>query len=267
MTPCKTVSFLALGAILFLPGMASGQSLVFWDTFANQTLGETPGAPWTGTVQSAGPVVVEADATNRFGQGVDNRYLRFTVEEVGSTTVQARAWNILPAGTGPGVFTLSYQFIETENSPFNNNSRFVARIYSSDDSPGTHMAQLDLRTLRQGGLLTQNAVHRIDWVVNTTGDSISYMVGSEENTLAGTSSQVWLDGNAVIDPISLNVPGAFTGFDLRTFTNNDTEVLVNEAGVFDSAVVGAAIPEPSAYALFGGLAVLAAALGLRRRRA
>ncbi len=249
--PCLA-ALLAFGAIS--ASVTHVHAVYFFDDFSDQPVGEFPGSPWTGGSETGGTVVVEQDTDALFGRGTDNRFLRFTAD-VGDGTVRAQSNDLFEVGEGPDFFQIGFDFIETDDSPFDGNSRFAIRPYAGAGFATDQIGQVDLRELRNDGMYNQGELYRIEWVLNTSETSLNYDFAGDAHTLGSQSSHVWINDTLWDDERGLNLTGTFTGFDLRTFGGNEIEIFVDNVSV---------VPEPSTYALiFGGLAGVL--IWLRRR--
>ncbi len=266
---------IAICALATAPVMA--QNVIFHDHF-NYPIGTFPAGPWGGTTgpeeTPSGIIEVRQDTDNRFGRGMDNTYVYWSSNNE-SAAIRLDALNVFSVGAGPSIFTLSFEFIETTD-PFASNprsNRFALRTYAGTGF-NNQLQQVDFRDLRindsaflgAGSGYSHDTFSRLDYVFNTTGDSINYDSPDGLVALAAESSDIWINGALVATGITITNAGSLTGFDLRNFSNNPgATFLIDDAAIFDGAVVGAPIPEPGTYALLFGGAALAVALVVRRR--
>jgi len=276
---------LAGAALLGTAAAVQGQTILFQETFSNYEPGEAPknlanGGVWTTASSGVGSVQVVQDTANLFGYGTGHQYL--SIESAYSVSLIGYFDNPV------AVATVSFDFIGRYNNP-PDTTRWV-NINTRVDGASAHVTSPRFSNGEIRGVGTgqfaNNIPLRLDTVVNNSGSSISY-TGPDgiSRDLANAHASVWLY-NYTTDAWSL-VSGQYTfgrqaGADAVGALLNNVQLQIDSGTtaapnqprsmdignitVFDGAIVGAAIPEPSTYALLFGFGVLGMALIVRRRR-
>src|SRR5690606_12130028 len=109
-----------------------------------------PLSPWNNVQQgdTRGLITIVQDTDNLFGEGAENQVVEFRkIDPTGATgdgNVTLQSTNMFPVGEGPRVVTFSMDFLELEESPFNNSQRLAIRSYYTANF-GTQLDQLDFR--------------------------------------------------------------------------------------------------------------------------
>jgi len=156
---------------------------------------------------------------------------------------------MFPIGEGPRVITFSMDFLELEESPFNNSQRLAIRSYYTANF-GTQLDQLDFRDIRQADLYEKGKPYRLDYILNASLEPITYsrIDGTGSWTLESGKAHIW-----VYDPkkgtgtepvtslpandLSLNAAEPFVGFTFTTFTDTSALMQIDNFTVYDGALV------------------------------
>jgi|GEM_PF-5995144 len=294
-----TVSFLAgMSALAFTAGALSAQTILFQETFENSTVGQGPGtANWdqwdvnfvAGTFADRSLAVHSDPDGTVFGSG-PNQFLR--VQNGTNYTFGKEL-----AGFNTQVITLSFDYIPRANTGGYGNRWLNVQFYGENPDPAVtaiitnvnrqHVTgiQANNQTIRPDANATPgpvtavsfadslNTLTRFDIILNNSNSQVSYFVGDDERSLASGLAAVWVNGTThLLDYNSVRVLAGSIGMDIAAFAfvqdnnANRSSYDIDNITVFDGAVVGAVIPEPSTYALFFGGIALAGAVYLRRRR-
>lgn len=111
-----------------------------------------------------------------------------------------------------------------------------------------------------GSTATQTGTQTVSWFMNSGSDSISYEApNGSSNFLAAGTYDLWIGQAAVFTSVTATTSDA----SLSEFKFRWDNAAANATISFDNLSISA-IPEPSTYALFGGLGVLVVAFGRRR---
>lgn len=247
--------------------IARGQTVLFSDDFQSYT----PDAPLTGPEWSA--ITTATDATlnvvlddgdplspaNSFGMGTDNQIL-----QIKDTTSSG---NIRMDATGLSYQVATLSFYYYESSAVNGTKLRLTFGESSNTN-----ANWAFQATFNGGVLSdfdntftasysQDTLHRVDMVVNTSTSSVSYNEGSD--SVASLTFDIWIDGELKGDNIAV-VSGTTVyttgGTDMTTFrfvtdfSGLSREAYIDNVFLFDGADINHSIPEPGHTALlFAGI--------------
>lgn len=264
----KTINkFYALVTLLVSVCTAHAQTPtpLFYDTFQQYSPGLSNGSigDWTSTVgnESLGRIVaIRSDTSNYFGQGSSYKYVQFSKLQPSSysSSVNLEARNLFEAHS---VITLSFTYYEPtlsgEPEPF--------RIYlGKDGSGGTNLA--GMINFRNGSVGSADDVYdldspiRFDIVINNSNSSYVY----EDNTLNSASIDVYVEGIKILTNAEFTKTGnSYLGdiSSIRFFYASDStntrvnDILLGEIAVFEGAVIGAPIPEPTTAAALLGILI------------
>ena len=243
-----------------LTSTLAAQTVLFEDNFNSYTVDEPISSPW-GSV-TPNPSVADAklevvqDTSDLFGQGTSNQVLHVLDQ---SDTERTRG-DIRDLSFD--VATLTFDFYEVAGvtgTPFRigiglNSSSYTSTAFLinlQDGNPGSY---------------TQDAVHKIQIVVNTSASGVDYY---QSNNVASLTYDLWIDGVLVTDNGGLSDGSTIAaGTDLTAFRfTTDTgglsqEMYIDNLKLYD----GAFIPEPSTWGLAGIFALLGIVLHKRRAR-
>lgn len=184
-------------------------TLSFMDTFesydANLTLPDQ--TPW---VDTFGTTVRDNNTASPFG-GIDNQWLEITKvygENAPNQTIY-ESWNF-PDLTAPdsALVTLSFDVLFDSSlftGPFTINMRGDRGIVNKLNILGAgRWPQIDLQL---GDDLAWNTALHFDIIMNMTGSTVNY----NGTTVADHASDVWVDGNNIVNDDIMNVGGVDEG--------------------------------------------------------
>lgn len=210
--------FLAAVSLGGLTGWAQkDSSIILQDTFDGQATGNTPGSPWVSHVDGAsnGSMTVVADPTGRFNKTAGNQVLEWRKDGDGGP-MALQAFNVFDSNTAPEILTVSFDFIETGSSEYDD--FFSVDFYSGNGNGPANLAQRILVGRRKIGEANYlpGVIVRADIVVNNSTKPLIYQNGA--GTLSPGHAQVWLNGKRVFSEFSKdhNRPGPVSGFQLNT---------------------------------------------------
>ena len=264
--PMKTpVLCLAVG---LATASALSAGLVYSETFESITAGTStaPNADWTQwSSGGSASITVDTDSADLFGRGTSNKALELSVFGSGLAGATLNAGvDALSGGVGTFSFELASDFTTDANEV-----RFDANIGDGDGSGSVDRATiLELQrdsgsgvnadinvgygpngTERSGGTITENTAYRFDIVFNESGSPITVSgqnINNGEHLLFKDGVAVASDVNnrrSILDAVEFEAPNG----------SWDQDTWIDNIGFFDSAEVGTAVPEPSAFTLIGGL--------------
>ncbi|EIP98857.1 hypothetical protein OpiT1DRAFT_03333 [Opitutaceae bacterium TAV1] len=265
--PVHPVTLLALVLSPFLFATARA-TIVFSDDFSDLS-------NWTKSAALTAESVT--DTGNLFQKGTDNNYLKLVFASDGT----AHSFNTTLAGTGPGTTgQISFDFYDPQAG--GNGNGVVLRIGTGHANASTAFGL----ALRRGALLTANGgsvglgsgittygykvPHTLTVVFNNSASAITY--GNGNYTLAGSALDVWLDGVRVGAGIaSVSGNSALLGKDITAINFSDKSgyngtLYIDNFEVRTDITIGSAIPEPAAWTLLAGLAMLAGTAAWTRLR-
>lgn len=223
---------------------------------------------------------VVTDTSNRFGQGASNQYLRLADT---SNTNNALNYNLAINDTSIGqVGTLSFNFYDPSGDGAQGNG-WLLRIGTGAGNGATAFGlflmngQLRVATTNNVepnatafATYALDTVHSLTIFFNSSSNAVAYGTHS----LAANTMDVWLNGSIIATGLARS--GGTTGdqtIDSFGFTRKVSatpgadfvgELLLDNIAAY-WGVETSAIPEPSSFALLGGVAMMTAAV-LRRRR-
>lgn len=209
-----------------MPGLLSGQSVLFEDDFDETVAGERPAIPpWTAVNEGEANenlVRVRDDWNDYFGRGSGNRYLEF-VGNSGATGLWAE--DVLAGGPDHEVVTLRFDFYEPDGGK---SDPLILFLYNG---PITSANRVERLRLTHGGVGASapapddrvyplDAVNQLDWIVNNSAEPVTYLNGGRQ--LEPGLSDVWINGALVLADYSYEsgeAPGSIRGFSIGTFSN------------------------------------------------
>ena len=223
-----------------------------------------------GTSQTA-----TADTGGIFGEGTSNIYNR-TIDTSSSESARINANNL----GGGDVATYSWDFNDSSTA-----GGYAFRLSTANDAQSNFSVQVNFRPGTGNYSIidndntadySPNITYRIDVVANTGASTINFLDGyGASRSVDADSFSIFLTDIAaqtqtvVKDNIAFNGTETGPGFDsiaFQTFNgSNGIDVAWDNVVVQDIASV-TAVPEPSTYAIYAGLAVLGLVVYRRRRR-
>lgn len=264
------IATLAAGAMVASPLFS--QTTLFQDDFTATGLGGS-GDNWN--VYRNSPFdstrfieVTNTDSGTYFGEA-NNNYLHFYKQET-SDSLWVTANNQFSSGSS--VVTVEFDFYAPSregvweanpdprvrlgvNDPIASNAnRVPGELRFGDGGDGA------ISTVEN--VFTPDTTHRVSFVYNHSSSDVSY----EGRSLLSSSYDVWIDGAysfssaGGLSVVGIDLDTELTSIGFGGFNGSDGEMFID-----NMTVSSGAIPEPSTYALLGGLAVLGVAV-LRRRR-
>lgn len=271
------IATLAAGVLAASP--AYSQTILFQDDFTSTGLGgsEDNWNVYRTTTTSVSETkfieVTDVNSGTYLGQAGDN-YLRFYKENT-SGSLWVTASNRFANGGSP-VVTVEFDFhIPTREGVWQANPDPRIRLGVNDPiASNANRVPGEIR-FGQGGdgaissttdVYSPDTAQSIRIVYNHSSADVAYIGGTRE--IASSSYDVWIDGQwkfssasglSTTNLLALDTPITSIGF--GGFNGSDGEMFIDNMTVYSGA-----IPEPSTYALFGGLAVLAVTLVRRRSR-
>ncbi len=268
----KKLLITATAAGVFAATSAFSQSILFQDDFSSTGLG---GSEDNWNVYRNSPFdserlieVIDTNSESLFGEA-NNNYLRWFMSSASDTSgsLWVTASNQFADG-GSSVVTVDFDFhvpTGADDSPrvrlgiddpiASNNNRVPGQIRFGQGGDGAISGVEDV--------YTPDTTHGIRIVYNHSSADVAYA----DRTVFSSSYDVWIDGaysfssNPNLDVLNVPLDTQLTSIGFGGFTGDEGEMFIDNMVVYSGA-----IPEPSTYALFGGLAVLGVALIRRRRR-
>ncbi len=243
-----------LGLLVFsliIPALAAAnEPPVFQDSFNAPSPGDPPATPpWSSISddpETRGTVRIREDSDNRFGRGAQNQYLEF--DDIGNNATIL--WGLDTIEDGPEVFTVSFDFLEPDDSGGN---RFVVNLYNADTDASTpdwlgeriHRLQFESGSFRDfdGTFYSIGIAHRMDFVVNASPEAVTYPYADGDRTLDAGSGDIWIDGELARADFPATAPGPLRGLDLRSFSNSPVTMYVDDFAIHPGAIVSDP-PEP-----------------------
>ncbi|HWL54243.1 MAG TPA: hypothetical protein VNQ90_17515 [Chthoniobacteraceae bacterium] len=273
----KLFSLSSFTLALFAMGASCFSAVVLQDDFSSYTAGDP--LPWNSSSNATSGeaytrTLVEADAANLFGKGVNNQYASFEVHSISQQTISYTATRIR-TGTGFGrTGQIGFSFYQPSSAD-NSGYGFLLRIgggtgYNSNGSTafglffrdgnlyaatGNNLARGDLL-----GAYDQDQVNQLVIVYNQTTASHHYTGGG----LQAQSMDLWLNGEKIAS--NLLHAGELAGDTDLTWLNFTNLGQVSSATLYlDDLVIDdvASIPEPKTVLML--LPALFAIRLLRRR--
>ncbi len=257
--------------------ISHAQTILFSDNFESYTA-DSPltGPKWSSitTATNATLDVVLDDGSplspaDSFGQGTSNKILQVRdTTNTGSTRMDATGMNFQVA-------TLSFFYYESSAV---NGTKFRLTLGENNNTRENYAFQATFN----GGVLSdldntfaaaysQDTLHRVDMVVNTSNSAVSYNDGSD--SVASLTFDIWIDGVlkgnniAVVSGSTVYTEG---GNDMTTFrfstdySGLSREAYLDDVYLFEGADISHQIPEPEQAALW--LVGLSAVVALLRNQ-
>jgi hypothetical protein len=233
-----------LAATALFISSATGSTPVFFDSFDEWYIGDTPGTPWEAEHGTDATIRVILDTTGRFEEGASNQILEWRKEDViAPMSLWARAF----FGEEPAseVLTFSFNFIEAGAPGMGD----WVSLYAYAGDPLGPEGELNVENRAQRILIGRGSVGnagyvpgtlvRADIIVNNSNDPVEHSFRGQSYTVLPGTFQTWFNGSLASSGFARdnNHRGPIHTFQLNTTSNNKVLAWFDNLTVYNGIVL------------------------------